>query len=79
MTGNKIPNLVLKRLLEPFLTIPPLKKILEFLEWQRTANFDCKKGNCKPETKPMIENLQHELNQLESKQGKGAKLDAKIR
>ena len=27
----------------------------------------------------MIENLQHELNQLENKQGKGAKLDADIR
>ena len=30
VTGGKIPNLVLKRMLEPFLKIPPLKKILEF-------------------------------------------------
>ena len=79
MTGSKIPNLVLKRLLEPFLAIPPLWKILEFLEWQKTAKINCKRGNCERETKPMIENLQHELNQLENKQGKGAKLDADIR
>ena len=30
VTGGKIPNLVLKRMLEPFLKTPPLKKILEF-------------------------------------------------
>ena len=30
VTGGKIPNLVLKRMLDPFLKIPPLKKILEF-------------------------------------------------
>ena len=30
VTGGKIPNLVLKRMLELFLKIPPLKKILEF-------------------------------------------------
>ena len=30
VTGEKIPNLVLKRMLEPFLKTPPLKKILEF-------------------------------------------------
>ena len=30
VAGGKIPNLVLKRMLEPFLKIPPLKKILEF-------------------------------------------------
>ena len=30
VAGRKIPNLVLKRMLELFLKIPPLKKILEF-------------------------------------------------
>ena len=30
VTGGKIPNLVLKRMLELFLEVPPLKKILEF-------------------------------------------------
>ena len=30
VTGEKIPNLVLKRMQELFLEIPPLKKILEF-------------------------------------------------
>ena len=29
VTGGKIPNLVLKRILELFLKIPPLKKILD--------------------------------------------------
>ena len=39
----------------------------------------CKKENFKPEIKPMIENLQDELYQLENKQEKGAKLRANIR
>ena len=30
VTGGKIPNIVLKRMLEPFQKIPPLKKTLEF-------------------------------------------------
>ena len=30
VTGGKIPNLVLKGMLELFLKIPPLEKILEF-------------------------------------------------
>ena len=38
-----------------------------------------KKENFKPEIKPMIENLQDELYQLESKQAKDAKLRANIR
>ena len=38
-----------------------------------------KKENFKPEIKPMIENLQDELYQLENKQAKGAKLRANIR
>ena len=38
-----------------------------------------KKENFKPEIKPMIENLQDELYQLENKQAKGAKLRASIR
>ena len=68
MTGGKIPNLVLKRMLEPFLKTPPIKKILEF---QRT-NFES-------EIKLMIENLQDELYQLENKHEKGAKRVANIR
>ena len=38
-----------------------------------------KKENFKPEIKPMIENLQDELYQLENKQAKGAKLRANVR
>ena len=38
-----------------------------------------KKENFKPEIKPMIENLQDELYQIENKQAKGAKLRANIR
>ena len=38
-----------------------------------------KKENFKPEIKPMIENLQDELYQLENKQAKGAKLRANFR
>ena len=38
-----------------------------------------KKENFKPDFKPMIENLQDELYQLENKQAKCAKLHANIR
>ena len=38
-----------------------------------------KKENFKPENKPMIENLQDELYQLENKQAKGTKFRANIR
>ena len=37
------------------------------------------KENFKPEIKPMIENLQDEIYQLENKQKKGDKLCANIR
>ena len=37
-----------------------------------------KRENFKPEIKPLIENLQSELYQLEKKQAKGAKLRANI-
>ena len=37
------------------------------------------KRNFKPEIKPMIKNLQHELYHLENRQAKGAKLRANIR
>ena len=37
------------------------------------------KENFEPKIKPMIENLQNELYQLENKQSKGAKLRANIR
>ena len=37
------------------------------------------KENFKPKIKAMIENLQNELDQLENKQAKGAKLRANIR
>ena len=38
-----------------------------------------RKEKFKPEIKPTIKNLQDELNQLENKQAKGAKLRATIR
>ena len=37
------------------------------------------KENFEPKIKPMIENLQNELYQLEEEQAKGAKLRANIR
>ena len=39
VTDEKIPNLVLKKMLELFLRIPPLKKILEFQDWKETAKL----------------------------------------
>ena len=51
-------------MLEPFLKTPPLKKILEFQDWKKTAKL-YKKENFKPEINLMIEKLQDELYQLE--------------
>ena len=50
--------------------ISVLKRILRNL---------CKKENFKPEIKPMIENLQDDLYQLENNQAKSVKLCANIR
>ena len=65
-------------MLRYFLNIPQLKKIYNFKNEIRLQNL-CKKENFKPEIKPMIENLQDELYQLENKQAKSAKLHANIR
>ena len=78
MCGGKTPNLVLNRMLELFLKVPPLKKTLEFQNQKKTIKF-VQKETFEPKienlkTKPMIENLQNELYQLESKQTKGARL-----
>ena len=73
-----MPNLVLKRMLEPIVKALPLKKILEFQDWEKAAKFIQKK-NFKLKIKLMIENLQDELYQSENKQAKGAKLVANIR
>ena len=60
-------------MLKHVLKIQPLKAILEFQDWKRgyetyTKN---KKKKVKAEIKPIIENLQDELYQLENKQAKG--------
>ena len=79
MSGGEIPNLVLKRILELFLKVPPLKKILEVQNQKKmTMNF-VRKKNLEPKIKPMIENLQNVLDQEENKQTKGAKLRGSIR
>ena len=77
MSAGETLNLVLKRMLELFLKVPPLKK-LEFQNQKKTMKF-VQKENFEPKIKPMIENLQNELYQLEKKQSKGAKLRANIR
>ena len=79
MTCGNTPNLALKKLLHHFLKIPPLQKILEFQDWKKRRRNLYKKEEFKPETKPMIENLQGELYQLESKQAKGPKLHTNIK
>ena len=65
-------------MLRYFLNIPQLKKIYNFKNEIRLQNL-CKKENFKPEIKPMIENLQDELYQLENKRAKSAELHANIR
>ena len=72
MIGGKTLNLVLK-MLERFLKIQ--KNIRISILKRRLRNL-YKKNNFKPEIKPMIENLQNELSQLENKQAKSVKLRA---
>ena len=79
MPDGETANLVLKRMLELFLKVPPLKKILEFQNQKKKTMKLVQKENFKPKIKAMIENLQNELDQLENKQAKGAKLRANIR
>ena len=69
MSGGETPNLVLKIILELFLKVPPLKKILEFQNQKKTMKL-VQKENFAPKIKSMIENLQNELYQLENKQQK---------
>ena len=69
MSGGETPNLVLKIMLELFLKVPPLKKILEFQNQKKTMKL-VHKENFAPKIKSMIENLQNELYQLENKQQK---------
>ena len=54
------------------------RKYQNFKTERRLQNL-YKKENFKPEIKPMIENLQDELYQLENKQEKSTILGAKIR
>ena len=62
MTHGNTSNIVLKRMLESFLKVPPLKKILEFQNQKKTMKF-VQKETFKPNIKLMIENLQNELYQ----------------
>ena len=73
VTGGEPPNVILKRIVELFLKVPPFKKILE-----GNLKF-VQKHNSKQKIKTMIENLQNELYELENKQAKRAKLCANIR
>ena len=61
MSYGETANLILKRMRELFLKVPPLKK-LEFENQKKTMKF-VQKENFQPKIKPMIENLQDELYQ----------------
>ena len=73
---SKIYVEVLKKMLELFLKIQGNIRIP--IPKRRLRNL-CKKENFKSEVKPMIENLQDELYELENKQAKSAKLCANVR
>ena len=65
MSGGETPNLVLKTILELFLKVPPLNKILEFQKQKKkkkTMKF-VQKENWESKVKPINENLQNELYQ----------------
>ena len=78
MPDGETANLVLKRMLELFLKVPPLKKILEFQNQKKKTMKLVQKENLEPKIKPIIENLQNELYQLENKHTKGAKKAPKL-
>ena len=61
MPDGETANLVLKRMLELFLTVPPLKK-LEFHNQENTIKF-VQKESFEVKIKPMNENLRDELYQ----------------
>ena len=63
-------------MLELFIKIPPLKKLSDFQDWKKTAKLIQKRKLQK--ITPIIENLQYEHYQLESKQAKDAKLGATL-
>ena len=62
MPGGEIPNLVLRRMLELFLKVPPLKIILDFQNPKKAMKF-LQKENFEPKIKTMIQNLQTKLYQ----------------
>ena len=62
MSDGETTNLVLKRMLEPFLKAPPLKKLEFQNQKKKTTKFVQKKKN-RTKIKRMIENLQDELYQ----------------
>ena len=64
-------------MLELFLKIPPLKKMLDFQDWKKTEKF-IRKRKLKLEIKPMVKNLQNGFYQLENKQAKSAKLGGNV-
>ena len=78
VSGMETPNLVLKRMLELFLKALPLKKILEFQNQKKKTMKLVQKENLEPKIKPIIENLQNKLYQLENKHTKGAKKAPKL-
>ena len=61
MPDGETTNLVLKRMLEVFLKVPPPKK-LEFQNQKKAMTF-VQKESFEPKIKPMIENLRYELYQ----------------
>ena len=70
VTGGKTLNLVLKKMLERFLKMLLFQKNIRISTPKRRLQNLYKKENFKPQIKPMIENLQDELYQLENKQAK---------
>ena len=63
VSGGETQILVLNRMLELFLKVSPLKKILEFQNQKKKTKKFVQKDNFEPKIKSMIENLQNELYQ----------------
>ena len=59
MCGGETPNPVLKRVLELLLKAPPVEKILEFQNQNKTMN-SVQKKIFEPKITPMIEKLENE-------------------
>ena len=79
MTGGEYINSCFKENARTFSKNSTTQEKIRMSRLKKKSIKLLRKKQCKPEIKPMIENLQHELYQLQNNQAKDAKLCGNIR